>query len=90
VRWQKWRHPSVKCTDKLWEDLMAEMINDGILSDLALSERDREKMERSFGLGATEYIKCHHYGNSRNYILRRIKRFDLMWGDAWMAPFVYE
>ena len=90
VRWQKWRHPSVKCTDKLWEDLLAEMTNDGILSDLALSGRDLEKMERSFGLGAhSERIKCQQYGNSQNYLIRRIKRFDSMWGDVWMAPFAY-
>lgn len=91
IRWEKWKHPSIACTEELSNQILDKMVNDGFFNGDELSAKDLDKMKWVFGIDRKPY-KAHpspsSYGNSQGYLLRRIIRHDRLWGDAWMVPFI--
>ena len=87
VRWDKWKYPSIACTEELQNQIIDKMINNSVLNEEQLTPKDVDKMKRALNIDKKPY-KAYpsSYGNSQDYLLRRIIRYDEMWGDAWMAP----
>lgn len=93
IRWEKWVHPSIACTEELSDQMLDKMVTDNILDKNELSEEDLTKMKRKFGLDRKQdsnysSLNYPNHGNSIRYLLSRIARYDLLWGDVWMKPFL--
>ena len=86
VRWDKWSEASVAGSLERWDTLRKQWVGDGLLECFP---NDKQLTDIQKEINCPSYRKPLQYGNSNEYILRRISRFDDLWGDVLMFPGLY-
>jgi len=87
VRWDKWQEPSVAGSAERWQELRERWISEGLMQHAPHDDDDISQIQKS--IDNPSRSPQLQYGNSRKYLLARIKHFDGLWGDVLMHPVLY-